>query len=79
MGAANSIVLLLIKIAGWAVMGISIISFIISLITFIVALKKIEKLKSQTEPDFVETTAEEKKIERKTAELNKNSTAVFPL
>ena len=60
MGAANSIVLLLIKIAGWAVMGISIISFIISLITFIGALKKIEKLKSQTEPDFVETTAEEK-------------------
>ena len=60
MGAANSIVILLIKIAGWAVIGISVISFVVSLVTCFSALKKAEKLKNNTEPDFVETTAEEK-------------------
>ncbi len=52
LGAADEIVKVLMLVAGWTVIGISVLLFVISLIAFI------KSAKNSTD-DFVETTAEE--------------------
>lgn len=54
-GAAEAIVKVILLVAGWATVGISVLLFLISLVVWIKAAKKAEN----TPPEFVETTAEE--------------------
>lgn len=55
LAAADSVVSLIILIAGWVVIGLSVLLFVLSLVSYISASKKI----SDAEP--IETTAEETK------------------
>ena len=53
--AADAVVKAIILVAGWAVVAVTVISFVLSLVSFIVATKK-----AAQNPDFLETTAEDK-------------------
>ena len=55
LGAADTIVKILMLVAGWATIGISVLLFVISLVALIIASKKAEKVA----PEFTETTAQE--------------------
>ena len=55
MGVADTIVKVLILIAGWATIGISVLLFVLSLVAFL----KASKIAGNTTPDFTETTAED--------------------
>ena len=54
LAAADTVVKTIILVAGWIVVGVSVLSFLLSLASFIIASKK-----ANDNPDFVETTAEE--------------------
>lgn len=54
-GAADTIVYVLMLVAGWGTIGVSVLLFVLSLISFIMASKK-----TNNASDPIETTAEEK-------------------
>lgn len=55
MGAADAIVKVLILVAGWATIGISVLLFVLSLVAFL----KAARIAENTAPTFTETTAED--------------------
>ncbi|MBE6647043.1 MAG: hypothetical protein E7611_05335 [Ruminococcaceae bacterium] len=54
-GAADTIFNILLTVAGWVTIGISVLLFVLSLVAFLKATKKAQN----TAPDVTETTAEE--------------------
>lgn len=58
MGAANDIVKLLVTIAAWVIIGLTVVSFVISLVTFISSARKAKKIIENSSNDYIETDAD---------------------
>ena len=58
MGAANDIVKLLVTIAAWVIIGLTVVSFVVSLVTFISSARKAKKIIENSSNDYIETDAD---------------------